>query len=169
MAGPLARLAALKREVDEKREQARKAAQGTKTVRIAPKDHPEGEESCSIMEDASENLSELTDNVNLYDASQERPAIIAMEDVVKGKLDFDLICSMIDPDLNEQTKLTKEEDLEEFIVLKIVRDVNMPRLSHADQLIFDNICMDMFSGTPTPKTFQEIKIDDMFKSKEKAR
>ena len=64
-----------------------------------------------------------------------------------------MISHMIDPDLNEKVKVTKEDELEEFICLKIIRDVNMPRLSTSDQVAFDSIVMDMFHGTPVPKSF----------------
>jgi hypothetical protein len=134
MAGPLARLAALKKEVDEKRRKARIEAMGTlnKTLNKKDKDS-EGEESCSIMEDVSEDHSQMTSNLDIYDESDHRPAVMVMEkELNKGKLDMDFICQMIDPDLNENTKFTKDEDLEEFIVLKIIRDVNLPRLSYAD-------------------------------------
>jgi hypothetical protein len=90
--------------------------------------------------------------------------INSLDKANKGKLDYDFICQMIDPDLNEKTKLVTEEEIEEFIVLKIVRDVNMPRLSAPDQVIFETVCTDMFFGTPVPKAFVDVRLNDMFSS-----
>ena len=78
MAGPLARLAALKKEVDEKRRKARIEAMGTLNKALNKKDKDsEGEESCSIMEDVSEDHSQMTSNLDIYDESDPRPAVMA--------------------------------------------------------------------------------------------
>jgi hypothetical protein len=50
--------------------------------------------------------------------------VYSKEPVYKiGKLDFELISRMIDKDLSEDCNVETEEALEEFIVLKMVRDV----------------------------------------------
>jgi len=58
---------------------------------------------------------------------------------------------MIEPDL--EIKITSEEQLEEFIVQKAIRDVQVPRLALDDQYVFNNICQDIFPSTPKPKLF----------------
>jgi len=71
----------------------------------------------------------------------------------KAKVDYEMISRMIDTDLNSHTKITTEEGLEEFIVLKMVRDVQMPRLASDDYELYSTICQDIFFKVPVAKIF----------------
>ena len=70
---------------------------------------------------------------------------------------------MIDPE-DEHIRIETEEQLEEFVILKAIKDVQMPRLAFDDQQVFVNIVQDIFPNTPKPKMFDEIKLADTFAS-----
>ena len=55
---------------------------------------------------------------------------------------------MLDLHVDPDAKIESEDALEEFIVHKIVRDVQIPRLSNEDLHIFETVCKDVFFGTP---------------------
>lgn len=47
---------------------------------------------------------------------------------------------------------SKEDKLEEFIVLKAILDKNLPKMVQSDTQVFKNILMDVFPSTPFPKS-----------------
>jgi hypothetical protein len=69
-------------------------------------------------------------------------------------------------------RFKSENEIEEFIIFKAIKDVQMPRLALDDQVIFANICQDIFPFSPKPVNFQTVKIKDIFeeaKSNEKKK
>ena len=135
----------------------------------AKKEEEEHSDNSVIVEesdDATQSASHL-DNNELKDLEMGRgrgKEIALNEDAPRAALDYKLIQRMIDTDSADgsQKFITNEDELEDFIVLKAIRDVQMPRLALEDQAVFLNILNDMFPGTPKPKLFQEISLRDMF-------
>jgi hypothetical protein len=52
----------------------------------------------------------------------------------REKLDYEFIRAMIDPESDMEIKT--EAGIEDFIVMKAIRDVQLPRLSLNDQVVF---------------------------------
>jgi dynein heavy chain len=54
-----------------------------------------------------------------------------------------------------------KEELEDKLVLKALRDVNVPKFLTNDLLLFDNIIMDLFPGVEKPEDNYGLLVDSL--------